>query len=254
MNTTHTTIKATYIGSFSILNIMANSIVIAVIAKYPHLREDRTNLFMLSLMVSDILYGVLPTPLSAVLCSSSGKSVLSAMPYLPNVHILLSRWIATVSLNSLSWVTMCKMIAITKPFTYERYLNSTRCYIIITVIWSIGLMIGLCSFLVSVNWSPHVCLPRIEPSSAADAITDLSFLIIGMAICASIVLNAVPTIAYDVRSSMSGHVDEVYLYSFFIMWIVPWNAVVNSFLFVFLFRNVRAKTMEMMKGIFICAY
>ena len=304
MNTTHTTIKVAYIGTFSILNIISNAIVVAVIAKYPQLREDRTNLFMLSLMLADILYGTLAMPLSALLCSTAGQSALAAMPHLPNVHILLSRGIGAVSLHSLSWVTLCKMIAITKPFIYERHLNGTRCYMIITVIWSIGLLFGIASFRVSVSWSPHVCLPRIDSSSAAAAITDLSFLIIGMAIpivlivygttkifmvivrthqeittqvhsiggeqitgvqsasatlqslrsgknvliiCASIVLIAVPTIAYDIRSSLSGHVDEVYLYSFFMMWIAPWNTVVNSVLFVFLFRNVRAKTRDMLK-------
>ena len=265
---------------------------------------------MLSLMVADILYGTLAMPVSAVLCSGAGQYVLAAMPYLPNVHILLSRCVVIVSTNSLSWVTLCKMIAITNPFIYERYLNSTRCYIIITVFWSIGLFLGLACFRVGAHWSPHVYLPRIDSSSSAAAITDFSFLILGMAIpvilivygttkifivivrthteissqvhsmggdqinagqstsatlqsirsgknvliiCYSIVLILMPTLVYDVRSSLSDHVDEVYLYSFFMMWIAPWNAVVNSVLFVFLFRNVRAKTMEMMKEIFICA-
>ena len=182
MNTTHTTIKATYIGTLSILDIATNAIVISVIAKYPQLREDRTNLFMLSLMVADILYGTLAMPVSAVLCSGAGQAVLAAMPYLPNVHILLSRCVVIVSTNSLSWVTLCKMIAITKPFIYERYLNSTRCYIIITGFWSIGLFLGLACFRVGAHWSPHVCLPRIDSSSSAAAITDFSFLIFGMAI------------------------------------------------------------------------
>ena len=153
MNSINTEIKVESIGTLSILDIVTNSIVFAVIVKYPQLGEDRTNLFMLSLMISDILYGTLVMPISAVLCSSASQSVLAVMPYLTKVQMLLSRWIVTVSLNSLSWVTLCKMIAITKPFTFERHLNSIRCYIIIALIWSIASLIAVASFRKKVNWS-----------------------------------------------------------------------------------------------------
>ena len=130
MNTTHTEIKVLWIGLLSTLNIVSNGIAVSAITKYPQLLEDRTNLFMLNLMTADILYGTLVMPLSAVLCSSAGQSILAAMPYLPNIVMLYSR--AIVGINSLCWVTLCKMIAITKPFVYERHLNATRCYIIIS--------------------------------------------------------------------------------------------------------------------------
>ena len=168
-------IKVASIGTLSVLDIVTNSIVIAVIAKYPQLREDRTNLFMLSLMISDILYGTLVMPISAVLCSSEGQSVLAAMPYLANVHMVCVRWLATTSLNSLSWVTMCKMIAITKPFVYDRHINSYRCGIIIALIWSIGFLIGIATLRVDIHWNHYFCLSRITASSAADSITTLSF-------------------------------------------------------------------------------
>ena len=74
MNTTHTEIKVLWIG------LLSNGIVVAAITKYPQLLEDRTNLFMLNLMTADILYGTLVMPLSAVLCSSAGQSILAAMP------------------------------------------------------------------------------------------------------------------------------------------------------------------------------
>ena len=151
--------------------------MVAVITKYPQLREDRTNLFMLSLMTADILYGTLVMPVSAVLCSSASQSILAAMPYLPNIVMLYSRAIAIIGINSLCWVTLCKMIAITKPFVYERHLNATRCYIIITFIWSIGFLVGLACFRVETVWSTSVCMPRMNTSSAVDNVTDVTFIV-----------------------------------------------------------------------------
>ena len=88
--------------------------------------------------------------------------------------MLYSRAIAIVGINSLCWVTLCKMIAITKPFVYERHLNATRCYVMIAFIWSIGFLIGLACFRVETVWSTSVCMPIMNPSSAIDAVTDLT--------------------------------------------------------------------------------
>ena len=263
---------------------------------------------MLSLMTADILYGTLVMPLSAVLCSSASQSILAAMPYLPNVVMFYSRWIVTVGINSLSWVTLCKMIAITKPFVYERHLNTTRCYVIIAFIWTIGFLIGLACFRVETYWNTSVCMPRLNHSSAVDAVTDLTFIVCAVSpiilivfgttkifmvivrthqqitsqvqsmggaqdaggettsttlqsirsgrnvliICASIVLLLIPVFAYDVYASVSGKTDEVYLINFFVMWTGAWNTVVNSILFLILYRYVREKTIEMLKGMCVC--
>ena len=76
MNITHTTIKVAWIGALCTLNIVTNGIVVAVIAKYPRLREDRTNIFMLSVMMADMLFGILVMPLSAVVLTKSRHVVL----------------------------------------------------------------------------------------------------------------------------------------------------------------------------------
>ena len=51
-----------------ILNVIMNSLVIVVIARYPQLREDRTSLFMFSLSVSDLAAWCTFMPISAALC------------------------------------------------------------------------------------------------------------------------------------------------------------------------------------------
>ena len=49
--------KTTVISIIIILNVIMNSLVIAVIARYPQLLEDRTTIFMFSLSVSDLAAG-----------------------------------------------------------------------------------------------------------------------------------------------------------------------------------------------------
>ena len=71
-------------------------------------------------------------------------------------------------------------------------------------------------------------------------------------ICASIVALTMPAIAYDIHRSAAGGSDDLHLVSFFVMWIAAWNAVVNSLLFLFLYRSVRNKTAEMLKEMCAC--
>ena len=67
-----------------------------------------------------------------------------------------------------------------------------------------------------------------------------------------LVLLLIPTFAYDIYASVSRNSDEVYLINFFVMWSGSCNTVVNSILFIFLYRSVREKTIEMLKGILQC--
>ena len=53
-----------------VLNIALNTLAIAVIARYPQLREDRATLFMFSLALSDLANGCTTMPVSAAVCSS----------------------------------------------------------------------------------------------------------------------------------------------------------------------------------------
>ena len=111
MNSTYTEIKLATIGTLMTLDPVTSSIVIAVLTRYPQLREDRTNLFMLSLMVSDISYGLTVMPISAMMCSNARESIIDLIPQLPNIWMVFSRMLGTTSFNSLAWVTVCKMIA-----------------------------------------------------------------------------------------------------------------------------------------------
>ena len=136
------TLKPIVISAVIITNIVLNFIAIAVIAKYPQLREDRTTLFMFSLSLSDLACGCTAMPISAAVCSNATPHVRNIHRYLPVGQAICANWFAFVSLHSLCWLTVCKMVAIMKPLRYEQLLSRNRCYAIIAFIWFIGLLLS----------------------------------------------------------------------------------------------------------------
>ncbi len=123
------------ISAVIVLNITLNVIVVAVIIRYPILREDRTTLFMLSLTLSDLANGCTGMPISAAVCSRATPNARRMVQYLPKVHVICSVWFNCTSMHSLYWVIVCKMVAITKPLRHHQLLTRTRCYIVISGIW-----------------------------------------------------------------------------------------------------------------------
>ena len=85
-------IKTVMISVVIITNITLNLLVIAVIVRYPQLREDRTALFMFSLTLSDLANGITAMPLSATLCYQATQNVGNMTEYLPKIHAALSAW------------------------------------------------------------------------------------------------------------------------------------------------------------------
>ena len=151
------TLKPIIISAVMITNIALNSIAIAVIAKYPQLREDRTTLFMLSLSLSDLACGCTAMPISAAVCSNATLQVRNIRRFLPMCHSICANWFAFVSLHSLCWVTVCKMVAITKPLRYEQLLSRSRCYVIIAFIWFIGLLLSASMSYLTDSWEISTC-------------------------------------------------------------------------------------------------
>ena len=154
-------VRPIVISVMIILNIILNVIAIAVIVKYPQLREDRTTLFMFSLTLSDLANGCLALPMSAAQCSSWTPNVRSDTTYFPKIHAAFSVWFTVTSTHSLCWVTVCKMLAITNPFRYEQILTRNRCYIIICVIWLIGAAMSATMARFASTWDSDACIYRV---------------------------------------------------------------------------------------------
>ena len=150
------------IGVMIVLNIVLNGLALAVIVRYPQLREDRTTLFIFSLTLSDLANGCTAMPISAALCSSATPNVRDNTTYFPKIHAFFSVWFSVTSMHSLCWVTVCKMVAITNPLRYEQVLTRTRCYAIVCVMWLVGaLMAAVVTYNVD-SWDFNTCIHNVN--------------------------------------------------------------------------------------------
>ena len=154
--------KPLIISAVILTNILLNSTAIAVILRYPQLREDHTTLFMFSLTLSDLASGCITMPISAAVCSKATPLVHSMVPYLPMIHATLSSWFTLVSCHSLCWMTVCKMITITRPLRYEQIITRNRCYFVIGLTWVAGVFVaGSVSYL-STTWDLDSCMYAVS--------------------------------------------------------------------------------------------
>ena len=157
-------IKTVVISVVIITNITLNLLVVAVIARYPLLRVDRTALFMLSLTLSDLANGLTAMPLSAAVCSQATPNVRNMTEYLPKIHAYFSPWFGITSMHSLSWMTVYKMVAITNPLRCEQLLTRRRCYLLICSLWLTGAVLGATLVPTATSWNQDDCGFKIDVS------------------------------------------------------------------------------------------
>ena len=180
-------IKTTVICIVIILNVIMNSFVIAVIARYPPLREDRTTLFKFSLAVSDLAAGCTFMPISAALCSRATPGIADRVGLLPEIHAYMVWWFAFNSMYSLCWLTISKVIVIVNPFKVERFLTHKYCYFIIAMTWVIGCLLSLGNFTMDIPWNTVRCTyGRMEEHSMK--IGHLAVFLMGVALPVSLLV------------------------------------------------------------------
>ena len=182
-------VKSTVISVIIILNIITNSLVIAVIARYPQLREDRTTFFMFSLSVSDLAAGCTFMPISVALCSRATPEVAEMVGLLPKIHACMMWWFAFNSMHSLCWLTISKAIAILNPFKVEQLLSHKRCYFIIGVFWVIGCVLATINVtaLNVITWNTEVCVYRI-PNERTMKAGSMTFFVIAVKLPVSLII------------------------------------------------------------------
>ena len=171
-------IKASVISVVIILNITLNVLAIAVIVRYPQLREDRTTLFIFSMTLSDLANGCTAMPISAALCSGVTPNVRNMVHYFPKIHAVFSIWFTVNSMLSLCWLTVCKMIAITNPLRYEQVLTRNRCYFIISGIWLTGALMATIVTSFVETWNFEVCIYNVTISTGISILIVLLCIII----------------------------------------------------------------------------
>ena len=162
--------KTAIISSVVVLNVVLNSTVIAEIVKYQQLRDNPTHLFMVSLFGADLVLGMTALPISATLCyiASIAKDENS---YLVAIQFAGLRLCFFASLFSLCFVTVSKMVSITRPLHCDRIFTKTRCYVIVASIWVTGAVLVILCSQASMSWSRDLCITRPSQVTNISAIT-----------------------------------------------------------------------------------
>ena len=150
-------IKTLLVRNVITVSTILNTIMIAVIARYPQLREDRTALFAFSLALSDLLMGCTAMLISAILCENPTSDVTNPTLFLPDIQQFCMMWLTFISAYSLCWVTETKMCAILYPFQFEQLFTQRRCYVIIACIWLAGPLVAGTGSQAVVPWSFVTC-------------------------------------------------------------------------------------------------
>ena len=192
-------IKPIIISAVIIANIIMNTLTIAVMLKYPVLREDCSALFMFSLTLSDLAMGCISMPISAAVCSRATPTVRHMTTYLPEVQLLCIGWFTVNSLYSLCWMTVSKMVALLKPLHYEQILSRKRCYGIIAFNWLFGVAVAATKLNNGALWNMHSCTLALP--ARGDAVSVLAIIVNGV----SIVVPSIVLIYATVRIVRVGY-------------------------------------------------
>ncbi|XP_070959259.1 D(1) dopamine receptor-like [Oncorhynchus clarkii lewisi] len=126
--------------------LLGNILVCAAVTKCRHLRSKVTNFFVISLAVSDLLVAVLVMPWKAV------TEVAGFWPF----GSFCDTWVAfdimcsTASILNLCVISVDRYWAISSPFRYERNMTPKVAFVMISVAWTLSVLI---SFIpVQLSW------------------------------------------------------------------------------------------------------
>ena len=148
----------------AVTNIALNSLLIVVITRTPTLRDDRTTLFVLSLVSSDLAFGV---------CVMGSSAIVSSRPDIrvdnfAAVFAVVGAWLNVTSLYNLCCVSVCKMVAVVYPLRYLTVVTERRCYVIIVFNWVVCLIIAIPLFSIDMTWDSDVCFVKRKNITSTD--------------------------------------------------------------------------------------
>jgi hypothetical protein len=164
-------VKPVVISCVIVLNIVMNSILIALLVKFAELREDCTAWFMLSLSVSDLAAGCTGMPISAALCSRATPTVRNMTQYLPKINLFCMWFFGFVSQHSQSWVALSKMVAILRPLKYEQMFSRNRCYGIIVFNWIVGAALAASRLTLATGFSTNHCAFTLKTRKGSEPVS-----------------------------------------------------------------------------------
>lgn len=142
----HRALTGCVLALLIIWTLLGNLAVCAAVGRYRHLRAKATNIFIVSLALSDLLVAVLVMPWKAV------AEVVGFWPFgaFCKTWLSLDIMCSTASILNLCVVSVDRYWAISSPFRYERTMDRKVAFVMIGVIWTVSAVI---SFLpVQLDW------------------------------------------------------------------------------------------------------
>ena len=155
--------KVTIVSFSAATNIALNCLLIVVIARTPTLRDDRTTLFVFSLVSSDLAFGCSVMVSSAIVCSRPDIRV-GNFAY---VFAVVGCWLNVTSLYNLCCVSVCKMVAVINPLRYLTVVTERRCHVVIVFNWVFSLVTTAPLFAIDMSWNPDLCF--IQPKDTTSS-------------------------------------------------------------------------------------
>ncbi|CAN8205932.1 unnamed protein product [Coccothraustes coccothraustes] len=131
-------VTAACLSLLILCTLLGNALVCLAVLRFPHLRSKVTNLFVVSLAVSDLLVAVLVMPWRAA------SDVLGFWPF----GAFCDLWVAfditccTASILHLCLISVERYWAIAEPFRYQRRVTQRLAFVTIAAAWLLSLLIS----------------------------------------------------------------------------------------------------------------
>lgn len=126
--------------------LLGNILVCSAVLRFRHLRTKVTNIFIVSLALSDLFVAILVMPWKAV------AEVAGYWPFgtFCNIWVAFDIMCSTASILNLCIISVDRYWAISSPFRYERKMTQRVAFVMIGVTWTLSVLI---SFIpVQLNW------------------------------------------------------------------------------------------------------
>ena len=302
-------LKPAILGVVTILIVIINGVVIAVITRYRELWDDCITRFVFALAISHFASGLTFVPIGAFICLPSTSAETIENQYLPKVHMFFLTLLVGANWFSVTCITVAQSIIILRPLRYSELLATNRCYAVLMCSWAASLLHAIISVSSSgdVTWNMEMCtyrLPIDHNFSAVRAsivlvaavsmfslLTYSSFRIFVVVVrahtqiaalaqsvggpgrsanagnvtlkcirsarnifimCVASIVLTLPLVSFTlVRSFSNSYVDSAW-FGFVALTLYDISNFTNSLLYMFLFRTIRKKTVQMLKDIFGC--
>ena len=131
--TTLNLIYSIYLSLLTLIGTMGNLVVCYAVARFPQLRKNVINLFIVSLAISDLLICVVLFPMK--ITNSFHNQMFCGGPGSCYAYILCDLWLFISSVSALFFISVCRFLAITRPTTYTVDLSHRRVGYILAFVW-----------------------------------------------------------------------------------------------------------------------